>query len=140
MSHREPRPFLAVSHYIYLTRDQRYHLADGLTVEVVGVSVPVWFKSGSTSEPAKEVFCKYVLSSDTEFYGVSAFNEGYKINLRNLDRSVSLNMLLDIKDRGIEEFIAKGYGKVIIEGKTFSAFHCLEIKPIELLTDTLCVV
>lgn len=138
MPHRDPRPFLTVSHYIYLTREQRYQLADGLMVEVVGVSVPVWFKSGNTSEPAKEVFCKYILSSDIQSYGVSSFSEGYKINLRNLDKSVSLNMLFDIKDRGIEEFIAKGYDKIVVEGKTFSAFHCLEIKPIELLVDTLC--
>ena len=54
---------LATSHNIYLTHEDRYALVKGQTVESVGVSVPVWFIKGTTSEPAVEVFCKYVLTN-----------------------------------------------------------------------------
>ena len=49
---------LTISHYVYLNREQRYDIHDLKPVEVIGVSVPVWFNNGNTSEPAKEVFCK----------------------------------------------------------------------------------
>ena len=50
---------LTVSHYIYLSREQRYELNDGKDIEIVGICVPVWFQKGNTSEPAQEIFCKY---------------------------------------------------------------------------------
>jgi hypothetical protein len=54
---------LTVSHNIFLTKKQRYELSVvESTLEVIGISFPVWFYKGKTSEPAKEVFCKYILS------------------------------------------------------------------------------
>jgi hypothetical protein len=137
MNTRDPRLLLTISHYIYLTREQRYQAFEGQTLEVIGVNVPVWFKGGSTSEPAKEVFCKYIISKELDTFGLSTFEEGYKINLGNIQKGVDVGKLLDFKDKGAQELTAKGYGNVNIGGKLFNAFHCLEIKPIELLMDTL---
>ena len=137
MNSRDPRLILTISHYIYLTREQRYQVFEGDTVEVIGVNTPVWFKAGSTSEPAREVFCRYVISKEKGVYGLSPFEEGYKINLGSIEQGIDPRMLLDFKDKGAQEIIAKGYGKVNIGEKAFNAFHCLEIRPLEILLDTL---
>jgi hypothetical protein len=137
MNSRDPRPLLTISHYIYLTTEQRYQIFEGHTVEVIGVNTPVWFQAGNTSEPAKEIFCKYIISKNEGAYGLSISEEGYKVNLESIDRGVDVRNLLDFKDKGSQELIAKGYGKVNVGGKTFNAFHCLEIKPLEILLDTL---
>lgn len=128
---------LSISHYIYLTREQRYAVFSEEQVETVGVSVPVWFKGGNTSEPAKEVFCRYIISNDRSVNGVELFDEGYLINLKVFDPDVRLQSLLDFKDRGHEEIVSKGYAKLVNDGKLLKAFHCIEIKPVELLLATL---
>jgi len=137
MNLKDSKPLLTISHYIYLTKEQRYQIFNGEILEVVGVSVPVWFMGGNTSEPGKEVFSKYIISKNLDTFGLSIFEEGYRINLGNMQHGIDVRRLLDFKDKGAQELIAKGYGKVDIRGKVFNAFHCLEIKPIELLMDTL---
>ena len=59
---------LFVAHSLYLTREQRYKLADGEALELVAPSLPVWIVTGTTttSEPASEVFCKYVVKNNGE--------------------------------------------------------------------------
>jgi len=54
---------LTIQHFIHLARDQRYALHEGIELVVVGVSIPVWFLDKVTSEPAKEVFCRYYLKN-----------------------------------------------------------------------------
>jgi hypothetical protein len=54
---------LFVTHSIFLTEDEASKVADGQTISTTGHCVPVWVdaKTGKTTEPAKEVFCHYVL-------------------------------------------------------------------------------
>ena len=56
---------LTISHYIYLTKEQRYALHERQPIEAIGISVPVWFNKGNTSEPAKEIFCKYQIANES---------------------------------------------------------------------------
>ena len=73
---------LIISHYLYLNREQRYLLHENKEpIEVHGISVPVWFQKGNTSEPAKEVFCKYRITNETTTKSITATNCGYLINL-----------------------------------------------------------
>jgi hypothetical protein len=131
------KPILTVSHYIYLTQEERYQLFDGTSVETIGISIPVWFRSGSTSEPAKEVFCRYYLSNTQDECSVSFIKEGYKINLKSIGGFNQARKLLDVKDKGCEDLIFKNNSKIDIDQKIFNVIHCVEIKPIELLLETM---
>lgn len=145
---------LTVSHYIYLSREQRYAIHEGQKIEVVGISVPVWFDKGNTSEPAKEIFCKYYLTNNPTEKAIIPLDDGYYINLpqrmKILDsviadesqeaidiKILTSKNLLDIKDGGSEWLEFKQFNKVQEEGRNFNAIHFVEIKPEELLTDTL---
>lgn len=72
---------LTIQHFIHLTRPQRYALHEGIQLVVVGVSVPVWFMQKNTSEPAREVFCKYYLSNGREDRPIRILDDGYDICL-----------------------------------------------------------
>ncbi len=72
---------LSISHHLFLTREQRYKLHERNELEVIGVSVPVWFEQGNTSEPAEEVFSKYILKNEEGDYFIINHNYGYEINL-----------------------------------------------------------
>jgi hypothetical protein len=75
---------LAVSHNIHLTKKERYALADGETVEVIGSNIPVWFYNFNTSEPAAEIFCKYIIHNAKGESYISAIKDGYEINIPQL--------------------------------------------------------
>lgn len=143
---------LTISHYIYLDRDQRYQLHAGTPVEVVGVSVPVWFHKGTTSEPAQELFCKYKLTNEAGNKAIMPTEEGYSVNLPQKDKdspedketqeAVAMlqgtsERLLDIKDGGSEMLEFRQYNKVHKDKHEFNVVHFVEIKPDELLSDTL---
>lgn len=74
---------LTIHHNIRLTHDERYKLHDGEDIEVVGVSVPVWFLNKATSEPAKELFCKYYLKNPKQEMPIRILEDGYEITLPN---------------------------------------------------------
>ena len=133
---------LTISHYIYLTREERYQLFNQTSVVTIGVSVPVWFNKGTTSEPANEVFCKYVIMNDKSSKNILQTHEGYNINLPKKFSNFKIEeksviRLLDAEDGGCEEMIFKQYSKVIRNNKSYNAVHFVEIKPIELLFSTL---
>jgi hypothetical protein len=73
---------LTINHNIHITREQRYSLYEGETIETIGVSLPVWLSEEITSEPAKEIFCKYTLRNikDDE-KPIQILEEGYEITL-----------------------------------------------------------
>lgn len=78
---------LSIVHNIYLTKDERYSIHSGKKITVVGCSLPVWFYQGDTSEPAEEVFCKYILTNKKVKKNISPVEitkQGYKINLPQL--------------------------------------------------------
>ena len=76
---------LFITHNVFLSRKERYQLADGETIETIGVSLPVWItqQTGKTSEPASEVFCNYQLINGEEwqFPKYDYKLKGYKIHL-----------------------------------------------------------
>lgn len=59
---------LFVTHSVFLTEDDATKLADGETIGAVGHCVPVWInaKTGKSTEPAREIFCNYVLHNSRE--------------------------------------------------------------------------
>ena len=77
---------IAIHHNIWLTRDQRYAIHDGAEIVVVGVSIPVWVHNNKvTSEPAKEVFCKYYLKNpkqDSIWYNYSEVDLHQDLNVK----------------------------------------------------------
>lgn len=141
---------LIISHNLYLNYEQRYALHERNAVEVIGVSVPVWFRQGNTSEPAKEIFCKYKITNEFKTKSIISNEAGYTINLpqiiefksgkleQEVQSFVNNNMptskkLLDIKDGGSEWLEFRHFTKL---GK-HNLIHFVEIKPEEVLFDTL---
>lgn len=83
---------LSIQHLVYLDRNQRYALHDGIELVVTGVSVPVWFSGKLSSEPACEVFCRYILKNTQIDSPIKILDTGYEITLpyrqaKNLDIS-----------------------------------------------------
>lgn len=156
---------LIVSHIIALTKEQRYQLYNKENVCVVGVSIPVWFDKGNTSEPAKEVFVEYTLTNTSEEYAIKATKVGYEINmpqpnlyLENKLKELSPTMLealdiekeiptaknlLDEVDGGTESLRFRQFLKtnLIVDGrktnKNLSIVHNIEIIKQETLMETI---
>lgn len=142
---------LLISHYIYLTKEQRYSLHQGQKLETTGISIPVWFYKGSTSEPAKELFCHYELTNDSSNRPIEILNNGYNINMpqkpdleteKGIIKTVFINFdtaerLLDVKDGGVEWLEFQEYTKIDLDGYEHNVIHFVEIKCIELLEKTL---
>ena len=72
---------LTIHHNVHLTREERYALHDGGEVVVVGVSVPVWFSGKNTSEPGREVFCRYVLKNPRKETPIQILDDGYEVTI-----------------------------------------------------------
>lgn len=95
---------LSVSHNIFLEKDERYSLHNGDRLVVIGSSLPVWFYRGATSEPAEEVFCKYILTNDkTKKVSVKRTKTGYKINLPQIPEGFVSPILGDDEWRKLTE-------------------------------------
>jgi hypothetical protein len=151
---------LSISHNIFLTEKQRAQIDAREVVEAVGVSVPVWFFKGSTSEPASEVFCKYILTNIEEDYPIQATENGYKINLPQIpqdykesNKPKSWNDFtpykqsqwykkhptpLSSKNLIVEGILAfKRYNKSVEFGKKTTIVHSVEIRHMETLEASL---
>lgn len=133
---------LTVSHNLFLTRQQRYELCQtDVAMEVVGVSVPVWFLGGRTSEPAREVFAKYILSITDNSTAIKRHSEGYIINLpktlSNVERSVA-QLLMDPEDGGQSMIQYKEYSNGRYKKNAYRAIHTVEIYDMSVLEDSLC--
>jgi hypothetical protein len=154
---------LAIHHNIHLTREQRYALHEGETITVVGVSVPVWFIQKKTSEPAKEVFCKYNLSNPKKDMPIQILEDGYDITIpfregtklnmsdeewkylffnnharldalyKNTIPEISSKLLLDVKDGGCAGLNYREHNKAKRGDQTISIMHYICIEPIEVL-------
>lgn len=134
---------LTISHYIYLTKEERRQLFNQIPVSTIGISVPVWFDKGNTSEPAKEIFCKYFITNNIESKKIEPNQDGYNINLPrdfiNFKNENGATRLLDVEEGGCEELVFKQYSKLNKENKNYNIIHFIEIKPIEILFDTLTI-
>jgi len=160
---------LSISHNIYLTKEERYALESTSPVSAVGVSIPVWFYKGNTSEPALEVFCKYLLTNIKQDSPIIRMRDGYKINIPQLPpeyeetekltneqwRNMSeeekdvwyheneLPMcgknLLDPVDGGGSYLCFSQYKKVKKNDKLLDIVHHIEIKKIEELENSMII-
>lgn len=130
---------------MFLTRQQRYNLADNEEVEVVGVSVPVWYYQGKTSEPGNEVFVKYQLCPTDHKIFVKHNDTGYEIYLPhksfnpedNRANPFTIRNLLDEKDGGISWIAFRQFGKAKKNKRTVNIIHYIEIKTVEELMASL---
>ena len=156
---------LIVSHNITLSRDERYRLHAGEAVATVGVSVPVWFDRGNTSEPAQEIFVKYKLTNQLDDFPVKTVRDGYEINmpqydaeledqLKNVDpetlRALGIQKelptaknLLDVRDGGAQFLQFRQFTKttLVADGVNTktppSITHSVEPRTVEELKETL---
>jgi hypothetical protein len=145
---------LCTSHNIFLTKEQIYNLYRGDKIEVVGVSVPVWFYNRKeTNEPAPEIFCKYLLKCENknfqkniditkDGYEITLFKESFSNKLQNKIKKYfkiknneypSVKSLLDIKDGGSEWLSFKVYES----SEYINITHSIEIQRIENLINSL---
>src|SRR5581483_11801117 len=130
---------LSVSHNVFLTKAQRYELFSGKEVEVVGVSVPIWYYQDITSEPGNEVFCQYKLIPCDHKIFVKHTSNGYAIHLpeKSFDleekkpNPLTLKNILEYKDGGIEWLAFRQFGKAKKNKKPVNIVHFVEIKTIE---------
>lgn len=155
---------LAISHYLYLSEEERYNWYAGGDVTVVGVSCPVWYQKGKTSEPAVEVFARYTLINDPAGVFVRHNDEGYKITVPPTSPPISvlsdsawnkmtpleqelwhqenqpqpcIASLLNVKDGGAGYLAFRQFTKVRKGRRTLNVVHYVEIKDIAELTNTL---
>tara|TARA_Y100000034_G_scaffold133308_1_gene198422 strand:- start:1879 stop:2394 length:516 start_codon:yes stop_codon:yes gene_type:complete len=160
---------LSISHHLFLTRDQRYKLRERNELDVVGVSVPVWFERGNTSEPAEEIFSKYVLKNEPGDYFIINHDYGYEINLPQLpedfkvedlsnddyrkmsqderdewykknSRPICGENLLDYKDAGGMSLKWTMVSNLLRGGKKLTIYNHVSIDDMTRLTDTLTFV
>lgn len=156
---------LVNSHNIALSKEQRYKLHAGETIQAIGVSIPVWFEKGNTSEPANEVFVQYKLSNQTQDFQIKTITTGYEINLpqpnpeleqqlAEIDEKILATLgiqketpnsqkLLDYEDGGNKGMYFRQFSRsnLIIDGKKtntpLSIIHSVEIHAIDDLIETL---
>ena len=143
---------LTVSHYLYLTKEQRYSLNEGEDINIVGICVPVWFSKGNTSEPAQEIFCKYKIQNTRQGVNIKQNDNGFTIIMPNLEADDSVNeelmktaqnkigtseSLLDLADGGKEFSEFKLYQKLQVNDELHHLIHYIDISPIEVLTKTI---
>jgi hypothetical protein len=158
---------LTISHCIYLTKEQRYDLIKRKEIEVIGVSIPVWFCKGKTSEPAMEIFNKYIITNDPDDSPIESYAKGYKINLPQLPKDFhpidrpslenwekmtamdrdrwnkenpippSADDLMDAEKGGVGALYFKRHSKLKDAGKKISLIHIVEIKSLKILLESL---
>jgi len=159
---------LAIHHNIWLTRDQRYAVHNGIELVVVGLSVPVWVANNKvSSEPAKEIFCKYYLKNPKAEMPIQIVSNGYEITLPNrigslpnlsddewrylsfnhpvkLDnlyqkcsRDANSKCLLDLKDGGSKCLKFREHNKVKRNEEFVNFIHFVNIADMSELTNSL---
>jgi hypothetical protein len=72
---------LSIQHNIYLDRKDRYSLHNQIDVNTVGISLPIWHRENSSSEPGKEVICNYYLKNPKEELPIQILKDGYLVYL-----------------------------------------------------------
>jgi hypothetical protein len=159
---------LAIHHNVWLTRDQRYAIHNGIELVVIGVSIPVWVsEKRMTSEPAKEIFCKYFIKNPKFDAPIQIVNDGYEITLPNREGTLPnltdedwryLNMndpskltamydkcqkasnsknLLDLCDGGSKNLSFREHNKGKIGNEPVNFIHFVNIEDIDLLKSTM---
>ena len=136
---------LTISHIIHLTKKERYKLINKGKIAVTGTSVPVWSTENYSTEPAREVFCKYLITNDiTKSGGVDIVDQGYEINLLNENDNIAeknipqVEILRDLQDYG-NEFYAFKVNYPLQDNQIKEIKHNICIYDIKKLTDSLII-
>lgn len=151
---------LVIHHNIFLSKEQRYAIHNGEIVDCDGVSIPVWVSGASTSEPAKEIFCRYQIKNTNEQIPIKLVPNGFEINLPSVQGigppqsvtpeewramsehekeelgafqapSISSSNLLDLKDGGNSSLMFREHSKIKSEDGTVIIVHLVQIKSID---------
>lgn len=158
---------LTVQHLIHLSKNQRYALHSGIELVVFGISIPVWHIDNVTSEPAKEVFCKYYLKNTKQDAPIVVRDDGFEIvlpyrqgkgleitneewrelNFKNPEKlelmyqkcvqEVSSKNLLDIKDGGSGHMSYREHNKLKEPERILNVMHFVQIESMDKLENSL---
>jgi hypothetical protein len=155
---------LSITHLIFLTEKERYAVVNGEIINTIGVSLPIWFFKGSTSEPAEEVFCRYCITNIPKNKTIEPKKTGYILNLPQkqiLDNPISnedwrkmteeqrdlwyksrlqppsCQSLLNLKDGGAGQLTLKLAERRKIKKKIVSVIHFIIIRDMKILLESL---
>lgn len=161
---------LAIHHNIFLNREQRYAIHSGIDLVVIGASSPVWFSNKRTTEPAKEIFCKYYLKNNKQEIPIKILKDGYEIHFPNrigkipelsneqwrfLDQNdpakldqyyhrctgeISTKSLLDFQDSGSQHLFYREHNKVKHNEQMLNVAHFVCIEDMEELINSLSAI
>lgn len=132
---------LSILHSIFLSEEEIQKLKQNLDVETIGVSLPIWSSSSttSTSEPAEEVFCTYILKNDkNKDQNIKFSNNGYVIYLPNIPddsnyKDLTIEQINNMSYSNIQEWYNKNphYPSILdLENNSKIRQNCLEFKHI----------
>ena len=158
---------LTIHHNIHLTKEQRYALHEGQEIQAIGISVPVWFSNKITTEPAREIFCKYFISNPKKDVPIQVLEDGYDVSLpyregtkldisdeewrylnlqkpdvlesmyKNMIQEVSSKNLLDPEDGGSACLIYREHNKIKKGDSHLTIMHFVCMYSMDLLTNSL---
>lgn len=159
---------IIIHHNIFLTREQRYAIHDGQDISTPGVSVTVWCRGKVVSEPASEVFCRYLLRNLGKDEPIKMTKEGFEICLpnkppvvgkisndvwRSLDaegreeyysvfkNGASTYNLLDIREGGSECLMYRDNNKIHYadDDEPIIVIHLIQIRDVKVLEESLTI-
>ena len=130
---------LSILHNVFLTQDEIDQLISGDIVETTGVSLPVWFFKGNTSEPAEEVFCKYKLVKGSRENSIEVDKMGYVIHIPDGAETLKLEDLFPEVEGGKEYLAFQEISKTKKRDKNATVIHLVEIKTVERLLKSMDV-
>lgn len=137
--------YITISHNLFINKLNRCKLKEDkdVSIDVTGVSIPVWCQSKlidgkyhfETSEPAEEIFNKYILTNIKSDHVVEMIesNIGYKINISN--QSV-IDLMTDSEDDQNSVLTFTHYNDIDINGKSYKAIHFVSIRDEQALYDS----
>ncbi len=139
---------IVINHILYFTPEQRIGLVrNRISTALVGISIPVWFNQGKSTEPAKEVFCQYTVTNEPKDMMVAALPTGYRINLpqpkpladeSEENSAPDLNKLGNAEDGGSGWLIFKQFQNLKQEdGTVMHILHYVEMRDIEYYLDSI---
>ncbi len=117
---------LSIAHNIFLKDSQIKELSEKKKIKITGVSVPVWFFKGTTSEPGTEVFCNYTISYKEDDFTILPINDGYKISIQGDLKSIRSNTMHFKRSYKIKE-----------KGRKMNVVHYIELKSTKALINSL---
>jgi hypothetical protein len=130
---------LAVSHYVFLTREQRYAIqVPESEVEVIGTCSLAWINDGEhETKMPEEVFVKYRFRHcpEPETHTIGLMSEGFVVKLS----PEMPKYLKDIKDGGSLCLMLTHRNVVTTDtGDRKPVVHFLDVEDIHILEETLC--